>query len=139
MFLTPTSNTHQFSSYFDGVVWEDDLTSSEENFPTAPLNDKVWSEDLIPERQLCIHETPQEPNHQCSYPCPYSTVTFRMDLPQSTPQDAAVCCYEQMDFSDISSGLPDIMTTTHDDDIPDLVHISDSEHLDNIQHNIWVA
>ena len=75
------------------------------------LDDKVWSEDPIPDRQLCIHETPNEPNHQCSYPCPYRTTCFRIDLPQSTPQDAAVFCYEQMDISDISSDLPDIMMT----------------------------
>ena len=62
-----------------------------------------------------------------------------MDLPQSTPQDAAVFCYELMDFSDISSDLPDIMMTTSDDYIPDLVNISDSECLDNIQHRVWFA
>ena len=36
-----------------------------------------------------------------------------------------------MDFSDISSDLPDIMTTTSDDDIPNLEDILDSAHLDN--------
>ena len=55
-----------------------------------------------------------------------------MDLPQSTPQDVAVFGYELMDFSDISSDLPDTMTMTSDDNIPDLVDSSDSEHLDNI-------
>ena len=113
------------------------MTSTKEHFPTAPLDDEVWSEDPIPDRQLCIHERPHEPNHQCSYPCPYSTTTFRMDLPQSTPQGATVLNYELMDFSDISSDLPDIMMTTSDDDIPNLVYIS--EHLDNIQHDIWFA
>ena len=48
-------------------------------------------------------------------------------------------CYEKMDFSDISSDLPDIMTTTSDDDIPDLEDILDSAHLDNIQHGVWFA
>ena len=43
-----------------------------------------------------------------------------MDLPQSTPQNEAVFNYEQMDFSHISSDLPDIMTMTSDADIPDL-------------------
>ena len=42
-----------------------------------------------------------------------------------------------MDFGDISSDLPDMMTPISDDDIPDLVDISDSEHLDNIQHRVW--
>ena len=44
-----------------------------------------------------------------------------------------------MEFSDISSDLPDIMMTTSDDDIPGLVNILDSEHLDNIQHGAWFA
>ena len=62
-----------------------------------------------------------------------------MDLPQSTPQCAAVFYNELMDFSDISSDLPVIMMKTSDGDIPDLVNISDSEHLDNIQHREWLA
>ena len=62
-----------------------------------------------------------------------------MDLPHSTPQEAAVINYELMDFSDISSDLPEIMTTMSDNDIPDLVDNLDSEHLDNIQHDVWFA
>ena len=44
-----------------------------------------------------------------------------------------------MDFSDISSDLPDIMMTMSDNDIPDLVDISNSEHLDNIQYKAQFA
>ena len=51
---------------FDHIVWEDDTNSTEEYFPTALLDDEVWSEDPIPNRQLCIQETPHEPNHQFS-------------------------------------------------------------------------
>ena len=50
-----------------------------------------------------------------------------MDLPQFTPQGATVLNFELMDFSDISSDLPDIMMTTSDNDILDLGDISDSE------------
>ena len=139
LYSTPTLNTEQLSMFFDGVAWDDDITSSEGNFPTAPLDDEVWPEDPILDRQLCICKAPQEQNCQCSYPCPYSTTTFKMDLPQSTPQDAAVLNYELMDFNDISSDLPDIMTTTSDDDIPDLMDILNSEHLDNIQHKARFA
>ena len=105
----------------------------------APLDDEVWSEDPVADRQLCIQETPHEPNCQCSYPCPYGTTTYWINSPWSTPQDAVVFHYEQMDFSDISSDLPDIMMTTGDGDIPDLEDISDSEHLDNIQYGVWFA
>ena len=59
-----------------------------------------------------------------------------MDLSQSTPQGATVLNYEEMDFSDISSGFPGIMTT-HDNDTPDLVDISECQ--DTIQHKAWFA
>ena len=54
-----------------------------------------------------------------------------------SPQATAVLNYELMDFSDISSDLPDVMTTTCVNDIPDHEDISDSEHLNNIQHGVW--
>ena len=50
-----------------------------------------------------------------------------------TLQDVAVFCYEPMEFSDISSDLPDMMMTTTNDNIPGFVNISDSECMDNIQ------
>ena len=126
-FLTPTPPTEQ--SYID---FNDKSTSTEEHFPTAPLDDEVWSEDPIPDRVLCIHKGPHGSNLQCSYPWFYSTTAFRMDLLQSTPQGAIVLNYEQIDFSDIPSDFPDIMMTTSDNDIPDFEDIPNSEHMDNI-------
>ena len=38
----------------------------EEDFPTAPLDDLVWSKEPIPERDLCIHMAPGRP--EASYP-----------------------------------------------------------------------
>ena len=81
-FLTTTPTTEQSYIHFD-----DESTSTEEHFPTEPLDDEVWSEDPTPDRSLCIHDGPHRPNLQCSYPCPYITTTFRMDLPPSIPQD----------------------------------------------------
>ena len=49
-----------------------------------------------------------------------------MYLWQSTPQNEAVFHYDPMSFSDISSDIPDIMTTTSHADIPDLDDISDA-------------
>ena len=49
-----------------------------------------------------------------------------MDLLQSMEQNETVFNYEQMDFSDISSDLPDIMMMTSDADIPDLADVSDA-------------
>ena len=138
-YSTPTLNIEQCSTYFDGVAWDSDITSFKEHFVMMPLDNEVWSEDPIPDRQLCIDETPHKPNHQCSYSCPCSTTTFRIDLPKSTPQDTAVFCYELMDFSDIPSDLPDIMTVTSDDDIPHLEDISDLEYLNTTQHGLWFA
>ena len=42
-----------------------------------------------------------------------------------------------MDFSDISSDFPDIMTTAGDDDILELKDIF--ECLNNMQHKAWFA
>ena len=50
----------------NGVAWDDNTPSSQENFPTAPLDDEVWSDDQILDRQLCIHKSPHETNHHCS-------------------------------------------------------------------------
>ena len=130
--ITPTTD------WFLTTTWVDD-TSCVEHFPRALLDDGVWAEEPILDGHLCIHERPDEPNHQCSYFCTYDSTTFRMDLLQSTPWNEAVLNYEQMDFSDISADLPDIVTTMSDDDIPYHVDFLNSEHLDNIQHKAWFA
>ena len=123
--MTPSYPPLPWTPFLTSAL-DDDTTSSKENFPTAPLDEDVWSEDPILDRHLCIHKTPDEPNHQCSYPCPFRSTTFRMGLPQSTAWNEAAFCYDPVDFSDISSDLPDIMTTTSDNDIPNLVDVSDA-------------
>ena len=98
-----------------------DATAEEEDFPTAPLDDDIWLKDPVPDRQLCIHEQSQ-PHFKCSYPCSY-----RLDLLHSSPEDAPAPYYKMMDVSDILD-LQDMMTTTSDEDIPDLEDISDFEY-----------
>ena len=49
-----------------------------------------------------------------------------MDLLQSIPQNEAVFNYKQMDLSDISLDLLDIMMMMSDADIPDLADVSDA-------------
>ena len=93
-----------------------DATAEEEDFTTAPLDDDIWLEDPVPDRNLCTHEQLQ-PHYHCSYPCLYS-----LDLPHSSPEDAPVQYNEMMDFSDILD-LQDVMTTTSNEDIPDLEDI----------------
>ena len=93
-----------------------DTTAAGEDFPTASLDDNIWLEDSVPDRHLCIHEQSQ-PDHQCSYPCPYS-----LDLLNSSQEDTPSPYYEMMDLSDISD-LQDMMTTTSDEDILDLEDI----------------
>ena len=87
--------------------------TAEENFSTAPLDDDIWLEDAVPDRPLCIHEQTQA-HYQCSCPCQYS-----LDLPHLAPEDAPAPYYEIMDLSDISD-FQDVMTTTSEEDIPDL-------------------
>ena len=53
-----------------------------------------------------------------------------MDVLQSKSHNEAVFHCDLMDFSDISSDLPDIMTTTSDTDIPD---------LDDVMDAVWFA
>ena len=43
-----------------------DSDDKEEDFPTAPLDDFVWSKEPIKERDLCIHMAPRKP--EISYP-----------------------------------------------------------------------
>ena len=47
--ITPTPTTDQFLT----EAWDSDTTFSKDNFPTAPLDDEVCSEDPIPDRHLC--------------------------------------------------------------------------------------
>ena len=58
-----------------------------------------------------------------------------MDLPPLPTPEAAEFGYDIMDLSD--ADLKDIMTTTSDEDIPDLEDISD--HLDISQLEAWFA
>ena len=106
--------------------YDDDTIPFDEHFPTAPFDDDIWTEEQIPDRGLCIHKRPDDPNHQCSYPCPYDSTTFSMDLLQSTLWNKAVFNYKQMDFSDISLDLPYIIMTMSDADIPDLTDVLDA-------------
>ena len=64
--------------------------TAEEDFPTAPLDDDIWFEDLVPDRHLCIHEQSQ-PHFLCSYPYPYS-----LDLLPYTPKDTPASYYEMI-------------------------------------------
>ena len=105
---TSTPNTYD--------PFQDSTAEEEEDFPTAPLDGNIWLEDPVPDTHLWIHEQSQ-PHYQCSYPCPYS-----LDLAHSTPKDATAPYYEIMDLSEISD-LQDVMTTTSDEDIPDLEDI----------------
>ena len=98
---------------FQDVTAEEE---EEEDFPTVPWDDDIWLEDPVPDRHLCIHEQ-SLPHFLCSYPCPYS-----LDLPHSASEDAPVPYYEKMDLSNISD-FQDVMTTTGNEDIPDLEDI----------------
>ena len=113
------------SDQFLTEALDDDTPSFEEHFPVVLLDDDIWAEEQIPDRHLYIHERTDEPNHQCSYPCPYDSTTFSTDILQLIPQNEAVFNCKQMDFSDISSDLPEIIMAS-DTDIPDLAVVLDA-------------
>ena len=100
---------HHTDDSFQDVTNEEE----EEDFPTPPLDDGIWLEELVPDRYVCIHEQSQ-PHFLCSYPCPYS-----LDPLPYTPENAPALYYETVDLSDISD-FQDVMTTTSDEDLPDL-------------------
>ena len=81
------------------------LEEEEKDFQTVPLDDKHWDMEEIPDRHLCIHE--QSILHElCPYTCPYLDYT-------------SASYYDTLDLSDISK-FEDLMTTSSDEDIPDL-------------------
>ena len=92
---------------------QDVPSKEEEDFQTAALEDDVWLEERVPDRHLCIHEQSQQ-HDLCPYPSPYS-----LDQLCPTPGNAPTPHYEMMDLNDIFN-FPDVMTTTSDEDIPDL-------------------
>ena len=68
-------------------------------------------EEPVPEKHLCIHEDSQ--HDLCPYPCPYSLGQLHL-APEYTLQ--------YMDLSDIFN-LSDVITTTSNEDIPNLEDI----------------
>ena len=77
----------------------------EENFQMVPLDNKNWSIEEVPNRNLCIHEYAL-PHGLCLYPCPYANYL----LPSYV---------KTMDLSDISD-FEDITITSSEEDIPAL-------------------
>ena len=59
---------------------------------------------------------------QCPHPCPYS-----LDQLHSAPEDPPAPHYKMMDLSDIFD-FQDVMTTTSNEDIPDVEDILDFEY-----------
>ena len=107
---------------------------TEENFPTAPLDDDIWLEDKTPDTQLCIHDASQ-PNHQGHYSCPCANLDFAQNLPPLLTPAAAELEYDIMDL--IDTDLKEIMSTTSADDIPDLKNTS--THPDHSHLEAWFA
>ena len=118
----------------------DDTT--EENFPTTPVDDDVWLEDQTPDRQLCIHDTSRL-NHLCHNLCPYANLHFAKNLPPSLTPEAAEFEYDIMNLMD--TDLEDIMSTTSAEDILDLEDISDHPNHSLLKawfakkHTLWLS
>ena len=108
--------THNTAIPCSDDSFQDATAEDEEDFPTVPLDDDVWLEDLVPDRHFCIHEQSQLHDQYC-YPCQY-----RLDQLHSAPEYAPAPHYEMMDLSDIFD-FQDVMTTTSDEDILDLKDI----------------
>ena len=55
MFYRMAKKCPNFNDMPPPIMEYDDKDEDEEYFSTAPLDDDVWSEQPIPERDLCIH------------------------------------------------------------------------------------
>ena len=124
-------NHHHTSPPSIDQFFKDDTTK--ENFPTAPLDDDIWSEGQTPDRQFCIHDTSQL-NHMCHYPCPNANLNFARNLPPSLKLEAAELGYDIMDLMD--ADLEDIMSTTSVEDIPDLRIYLIAQRAANTKHGL---
>ena len=125
-------NHHHTSPPSLDQFFTDDTT--EENFPIAPLDDDVWPEDQISDRQLCIHDAPQQ-KHLYDYPYPYANLNIGWNLPLSLTPDLVEFEYDIIDLMD--THLKDIMSITSVKDIPDFEEISD--HPEYSQLEAWFA
>ena len=67
--------------------------AEEADFPTAPLNDLVWSKETIPDRQLCIHMAID--NSGTSYFPHLSTLPQEPTPPEWEPMDNTDGVYSQ--------------------------------------------
>ena len=65
--------------------------------------------DIVPERTFCIHENGL-PNNVCQYPCPYGN-------------SDTVSYMDSLDLSDISDYEDYTMTTSNDEELPQLQEV----------------
>ena len=92
--------------------FQDVTLKEEEDFPTAPLHDDIWLEDPVPDGHLSSWTVTATPPVFLSLSIQYGPTNH-------TPEDAPTSYYKMMDLSDILD-IQDVITTTSDEDIPDL-------------------
>ena len=81
----------------------DSDNDTEENFPTASLDDPVWCKIPIPDRDLCIHMAVGK--SETSYPSQIST-------PSQEPINKSITQEEPMDSTE--SDIPDLIDILED-------------------------
>ena len=82
-----------------------DTADIDEHFPTISLDDDIWTEELVPDRHLCIYHLDQPPP-QSSHQCPF----------QSVPAEA----YDNIMTINNILDFEDMATTTGDEDEIDM-------------------
>ena len=117
---SPSQLQHHKLHYQTSIPSTDDpfldarAEEEEESFPTAPLDDDIWLEDPVPDRHVCIMSSH---NHITSVPIlAHTALTCHIQL-QKMHQHHTTRWWTSM-TSQISK-----MTTTSDEDIPDLEDI----------------
>ena len=88
---------------------DEELSSEDEDFQTVPMDDEYWSMEIVPERTFCIHENGL-PKNVCSYPCPYG-------------YNGTSSYIDSLDLSDISDLEDHFLTTSDDEEMPELEEV----------------
>ena len=88
----------------------DNSSDDKEDFQMVPIDDEHWTTEMVPERTFCIHKDGL-PNNVCQYACPYGI------------NNNSVSYVDSLDISDISDCKDYMMTTSNDEELPELEEV----------------
>ena len=107
---------HNHLNFNESLLAAVDFDDNDEvHFPTAPLDDPVWSEEPIPDRDLCIHMALRK--SEISYPS-------QIPMPLQEPIYESITLAEPMNSTD--------------SDIPNFINIPKEVFFQNYLYPPWM-